>query len=237
MNIFTFDIDWAPEKVIEDVAALLDQHGISGTFFATHSSEVLKAIENKGSHEIGIHPNFNRLLNGEPGNYQKIIDELLSIYPSAIGMRAHSLLHSCPMLLYCLDKGIKYDSNIYIPFGKEIKAFRYFGLLRIPYNWEDDGQWVAGKSFKYPGVKVDAEINIFSFHPIHVYLNTHNQQMYDSVKQFYQVPEELLERRNEDIPGVRDLFLALLKLCKENKIPTCTLKEYYLQVDKNLELL
>src|SRR5438093_4130128 len=122
MQIFTFDIDWAPEPVIQDVIDFLDSYNISGTFFATHNSKILKRIEKEGKHEIGIHPNFNRLLTGESGNYQKIIGDLLEMYPKSIGLRSHSLAHSCPILMYCLEKGIKYDSNIYIPFGNNLNA-------------------------------------------------------------------------------------------------------------------
>ncbi|HWY12484.1 MAG TPA: polysaccharide deacetylase family protein [Bacteroidia bacterium] len=235
MNILTFDIDWAPEKVIEDVINLLSTYNIKATFFATHESEILKKIEKEGIHEMGIHPNFNPLLLGQGGNYQKKIDDLLKIYPSAVGFRAHSLTHSCPILLYCLEKGIKYDSNIYIPFGKELKAFNYFGLMRIPYNWEDDGQWVSGKSFSDIGLKLDAELNIFSFHPIHVYLNTYDQAMYDNVKQFYQMPDELLKNRNKSIPGTRDLLLFLLKKFAEDGSRVPTLKEYYNHIKEDIE--
>ena len=233
MNIFSFDVDWAPEKVIQDVVDLLNEHNIKGTFFATHYSEVLKNIEKEGIHEIGIHPNFNPLLTGESGHYQKKIDDLLEMYPSAVGLRSHSLVQSCPILIYSLEKKIKYDSNIYIPFGKNLQPFNYFGLLRIPYNWEDDGQWVAGKSFSDCGLKLDAELNIFSFHPIHIYLNTHDQAMYDGVKQYYQIPDELLKNRNKTIPGTRDLLLSLLKESKNNNRPTSTLMEYYTFLTKD----
>jgi len=237
MNIFSFDVDWAPEKVIEDVVTLLKEHNIKGTFFATHYSNVLKNIEKEGIHEIGIHPNFNPLLTGESGHYQKKIDDLLEMYPSAVGLRSHSLVQSCPILIYSLEKNIKYDSNIYIPFGKNLKPFDYFGLIRIPYNWEDDGQWVSGKSFENCGLKLDAELNIFSFHPIHIYLNTHNQKMYDAVKHFYQIPEELLKNRNATVVGTRDLFISLLNLCKKDNLQTCTLKDYYNVLSQNPQLL
>jgi hypothetical protein len=235
MNIFTFDVDWAPESVIEDTLNILDSYGISGTFFATHYSNVLKQIEKEGKHEIGIHPNFNPLLNGQPGtgNYQRTIDDLLEMYPSAVGLRSHSLAHSCPMLIYSLEKNIKYDSNIYIPFGKDIKPFDYFGLTRIPYNWEDDGQWVSGKTFDDCELDLNSNLNIFSFHPIHIYLNTHSQQMYDSLKHFYQVPEELLKNRNNEVKGTRDLLLNLLNACKTGQLRTMTLKEYYLYTREN----
>ncbi len=237
MNIFSFDVDWAPEKVITDVVDLLNSFNIKGTFFATHYSDVLKNIEKEGIHEIGIHPNFNPLLTGQSGNYQTKIDDLLEMYPTAIGLRSHSLVQSCPMLIYSLEKNIKYDSNIYIPFGKKLQPFDYFGLIRIPYNWEDDGQWVSAKSFANCGLKLDAELNVFSFHPIHIFLNTHNQEMYDNVKHFYQVPAELLKNRNKDIPGTRDLFISILTTCKQDKLPTCTLKEHYNYLSENPQLL
>jgi hypothetical protein len=237
MIIFSFDIDWAPEKAIEDVIQHLNAHHIAATFFATHNSAVLKQVEKSGFHEIGVHPNFNPLLNGQGGNYQNVIDDLLNLYPTAVGIRSHSLAHSCPMLIYCLEKNFKYDSNIYIPFAKNIKAFDYFGITRIPYNWEDDGQWVAGKTFDHCGLDLDAELNIFSFHPIHIYLNTPDQAFYERFKQYYQIPEELLKNRNTEIPGTRDLFLALLDHCQKNNVHTSTLKQYNNFLRQNPESL
>ncbi len=226
MNAFTFDVDWAPEAVIEDVVGLLEEYGVAGTFFATHRSALLETLARGGRHEVGIHPNFNPLLTGKVGDYKHVMDELLGMYPGAVGMRSHSLAHSCPILIYAMEKGIRYDSNIYVPFGKNVTPFDYFGLTRIPYNWEDDGQWFARRDFTDSGVDLKAPMNVFSFHPIHVYLNTATQEMYDDAKHLYQLPEQLIQRRNTRTAGTRDLLVQLLAACKKDKLSCVTLASY-----------
>jgi hypothetical protein len=238
MICFSFDIDWAPEAVIEDLLNLLASYKTPATLFATHRSELLVKEEVRDYHEIGIHPNFNRSLNGNSTvNFQQIIDDLRTIYPAAVGLRSHSLAHSCPILIYCLEKNFIYDSNIYVPFGKNITPFDYFGLIRIPYNWEDDGQWVAGKDFSESGLDLNSAINILSFHPIHVYLNTPNQAYYESVKEFYQVPEKLINLRNTRIPGTRDLLISLLEYCESQNLERVRLKDYAVRVKSETGLL
>jgi hypothetical protein len=61
---------------------------------------------------------------------------------------------------------------------------------------------------------------IFDFHPIHIYLNTENKYRYSEAKKFYEDPEKLLEYRNTEVPGTRDLLINLMKHCKNNNIET-----------------
>ena len=46
MNLFTSDIDWAPEAVIEDTIELFNKYGVKCTFFCTHKSAVIDSIKN-----------------------------------------------------------------------------------------------------------------------------------------------------------------------------------------------
>ena len=66
----TLDIDWAADEVILDSLKLLEQADVSVTFFVTHRTPILERIKGNPKFEIGIHPNFNQLLNNE-NNYTK----------------------------------------------------------------------------------------------------------------------------------------------------------------------
>ena len=92
-NFFlTFDVDWAHEEIIADTLNLLYNHDASATFFATHESSVLKSVIEDKKHEVGIHPNFNDLINntcvGE--NAESRLKNLLELFPSAKSIRSHS---------------------------------------------------------------------------------------------------------------------------------------------------
>jgi hypothetical protein len=58
MIIFTCDIDWAPEEVIEDTLSLFEENDVKCTLFETHSSSVINSCS-QTLFEIAIHPNFN----------------------------------------------------------------------------------------------------------------------------------------------------------------------------------
>ena len=60
----TLDIDWAHDEVLNDTIDLLESSGIKATWFATHDTKVLERLRVNQNFEIGIHPNFNPLLDG-----------------------------------------------------------------------------------------------------------------------------------------------------------------------------
>ena len=63
-NIFlTFDMDWAIDGVLEDFLSIIENNRLKGTLNVTNRTEVLgKKNDNL---ELGIHPNYNRLLMGD----------------------------------------------------------------------------------------------------------------------------------------------------------------------------
>ena len=59
----TFDIDWASDEVINDSLEVIEKYGIKSTWFVTHDSPILERLKDNKNIELGIHPNFNFLLN------------------------------------------------------------------------------------------------------------------------------------------------------------------------------
>ena len=113
----TFDVDWATEEALEYVIKKLEKNDINATFFATHDSKLLKSV-NKSQFEVGIHPNFNN----SNCDFSSPIQNLIKIYPNAIGGRSHSLFCSSNILQIYEEVGLKYESNIFLPFHENLKV-------------------------------------------------------------------------------------------------------------------
>ncbi|MCX7877350.1 MAG: hypothetical protein N2510_01775 [Ignavibacteria bacterium] len=221
MIAFTSDIDWAPEAVIADTIEIFEKYGVKCTFFSTHYSPVLNSC-NRKLFEIGIHPNFNPLLSGKEGRAEDILFEIMELHPDAEGVRCHSMLQSSLLLHMFAERKLLYESNHFLPYHHGLKPFKLWnGLVRIPYNWEDDVHWSYGYDFSDSKMNLEDEgLVIFDFHPIHIFLNTENKYRYQEAKKFYNDPDKLLELRNKEVPGARDLLLSLLDYCKSSKKET-----------------
>ncbi|MFY7787267.1 MAG: hypothetical protein ACOVQA_05275, partial [Thermoflexibacteraceae bacterium] len=212
MIIFTSDIDWASEEVIQDTLQLFEQHEVKCTLFVTHDSKVIRECSRKWF-EVAIHPNFNPLLGGNNStSLDQIIDDLMELYPEAKGVRSHSMTQSTPILGKFAEKGLLYDANHFLPYQK-IQAFKLWnGMWRIPYNWEDDIHYLYQKSFDEVGMEIQTnDLYVFDFHPIHVFLNTDCEQTYQTAKPFYHDTSELAKYKNTTKKGARDMLIKLLK--------------------------
>jgi hypothetical protein len=222
----TFDVDWAPEAVIQDTLDILRRRNIKAVFFATHDSAAIHAAASDG-HEIGIHPNLQPLLRGEGGDFRKIVGDLRSIYPQAIGIRTHGLVSSSNLLLEFAGMGLQYDSNIFLP-GQEVLPFRMQnGFLRIPFHFEDDVHFSFGRSFDFSADDFSANsFVVFNFHPVHVFLNTEKEETYNKAKQYYQDAGNLRNFRNESgAPGTRDYLEQLLDHISSHAVPHVLLRD------------
>ncbi len=217
----TIDIDWAPEEVIEDTLSLLKEYNVSATLFCTHKSDVINNAD-IAKYEKAIHPNFNFLLQGKNtngNNAEDVLDSLLTIYPEAKGIRSHSMTQSSMLLDLFVQKGLQYDANHFLPYQNIMPFTLWNGLIRIPYNWEDDVHFAYNKKFENPEFEfADNELLIVDFHPMHIFLNTENAERYKAAKPHYQNVKELLKFRNDgkEKKGVRDVFIQLLVANKNN---------------------
>jgi hypothetical protein len=224
MVSFTVDIDWAPEEVIADTLELFEKYHARCTFFSTHHSETLTSSSRK-LFEIAVHPDFSPVFNpGNEKNIYDILDEILDIHPTANGIRTHHLIESVDLLQKYSDKKLTYESSMLLPYHANLKPFTLWnGLIRIPFNWEDDVHWSYGYSFDTVDfTDNENELNVFNFHPIHIYLNTENKFRYYEAKKHYAHPHKLKELRNNEIKGTRDFLILLLEKCREMNYETLT---------------
>ena len=61
----TFDIDWCSDEVLSFTLDIIEKNNIKATFFVTHETLLLERMRDNPKIELGIHPNFNFLLNGD----------------------------------------------------------------------------------------------------------------------------------------------------------------------------
>ena len=218
----TIDIDWCSDLVLKFTYDLVERYSVPVTWFATHESKMLDVIRNNDRHEVGIHPNFNMLLNGDHkygSSAREIIQRCMRIVPEAKSVRSHSVTQSTGILTEFRACGLQYDCNHFIPrrTGMVLHPWSYWAgdLIKVPYMWEDDVHCMHKKDWNIKEYLCGESINVFDFHPIHVYLNTERIERYYASKVAQEDGEELKEWVNSDTPGVRTFLIDLLTM--ENK--------------------
>lgn len=181
MYSLTFDIDWAPDFILEDIMVRLEGFGLKATFFATHPASVLE--QPPDWLEVAWHPNF--LPNSTQGHSEReILDTLAEWFPQAKGVRSHSMYWHGALASVYQSYGLVYDSSLLMPGCPHLQAYQHCGLWRIPVWWNDglhlhnqvDCSSLPIADLESPGLKV------FQFHPIHIYLNSNQLRDWHRVK-------------------------------------------------------
>ena len=224
----TFDIDWAHDDVLNNVIDIVEESNVSATWFVTHKTKVLERLKRNPSFELGIHPNFNFLLEGNHcagSNAKDVVQRCLDIVPGATAVRSHSMAQSSVVLNIFKECGLTHDVNHFIPHHANFNLKPWVlwdGLLRVPYIWEDDLhiQYESiGITQKNPLDIISTSDNrgivIFDFHPIHVYLNTESLDRYEQTRSLHQKPAQLIKHRYEGY-GTYNRLVELLEACKES---------------------
>jgi hypothetical protein len=191
MLALTFDIDWAPDFVIDAVAAPLLARSLRATWFVTHASPAVRRLaERPDLFELGIHPNF--LAGSDHGtNPEEVLNFTMQLVPNAVSVRTHALMQSGPILDAILTHSpVTIDSSLFLPRMSGIRPIPYWRpgtrtLWRIPFFWSDAAEaerevadWSLMSLLETgPGLKV------LDFHPIHVYLNSTDGEAYRRLKE------------------------------------------------------
>jgi hypothetical protein len=211
----TFDIDWASDEVLNYAIDVVERFDVSATWFLTHETCVLDRLLANNKFEVGIHPNFNFLVNGDfryGKNLDEIVDYYLQLVPDPISVRSHDLMHKTSLTKIFNSKGIKFECNLFFPFnaGTVVPHRSWeFPLIQVPSIWEDDvhcyykWRWDTNQVATYSGIKV------FNFHPIHIVLNTEKKERYLNEKGNQSNFKALLSNRNQDF-GTENILTDLL---------------------------
>ncbi|MBC7864467.1 MAG: hypothetical protein IAF38_15945 [Bacteroidia bacterium] len=214
----TFDIDWASDDVLSHTIDLLEKHNVCATFFVTHETPLLARLRSNSAFELGIHPNFNFLLNGDfryGKNPAEVIDYYLKMVPDAVSVRSHSVTYNSQILDTLYNRKLKYDLNIYLPRRSGIISkpvlFPGYGMTRLPYFWEDDDHFLYDEDPDASLYLEHAGLKIFDFHPIHVFLNSENHARYDKARNDLQNFAKLKEHVNKEPHGINGFINGLIK--------------------------
>lgn len=218
----SFDLDWCHDEVLETLLDFLDLMDIQTTFFITHETDLLKRMREDEKIELGIHPNFNPLLNGS-NEYGNNLNEVTSFYkeiiPEAVSVRSHSLTQGGLFIKAFEDNGIRFECNSLInPNGGIIKPYKFSEkLIKVPHIFEDDVRgWYDDcfnliKYLTYPGLRV------LDFHPIHLFLNTEDMSRYYEAREFLDNPSALKEHVNRKNYGTRNFLEDLIDQLLNNE--------------------
>lgn len=225
----TLDVDWAPDFMIDFVAAILIEHRVRATWFVTHDSPALVRLRAQPElFELGIHPNF--LPGSSHGQTsEEVLRHCMSLVPEAVSLRTHALYQSTPLLGQVLaSTPIRNEASLYLPHAPLLYPFEYEWngrtLLRIPHFWEDDFEMERAKPVWHLGplLEIGGGLKVFDFHPIHVYLNSRNSDPYQALKQ--QVPI-LVETNTSEVAsyvqkgiGTQVLFAEVVEYLAHNGV-------------------
>jgi len=224
--VLTFDTDWAPPFIIEDIIELIND--IPATFLLTDKA-VQKVLKNVSNIEIGIHPNF--MPDSSHGaNRRQIIEHILNIVPEAQIVRAHNLVQDSTILNLYVEYGLLYDLSLLEYKNLYIKPFRYWnGLIRIPYNFEDDILCMLNENILPNKWLEKTQVLICDFHPIHVFLNSENLERYNTLRSQYDLnrikPKVIDKFVNRETIGIRNLFIHLLQQINNEIFHPCSVSD------------
>lgn len=212
----TFDIDWACDEIVQDSIEIIEAAGVSATWFVTHDTPLLRRLRSNPDFELGIHPNFNFLLDGDSrngANATEVLDRLLNIVPEAKTIRSHCMTQSSTLLDLFRSQGLTHDSNHFIPAHVQPHLWPWKlwnGLVRVPYFWEDDIHCLYDDPMSLTHALGHTGLRVFDFHPIHVFLNTENMKRYEQTRILHRNPLGLIQHRNNELNGARNHLIQVL---------------------------
>jgi hypothetical protein len=219
-KLLSFDIDWACDEVLHYVLDILEAEQVKATMFVTHNTAVLQRMRNNPLIEIGIHPNFNPLIEGNSNAKSAIetIEELKRWVPEAKVCRSHSLTTSGRWLGMYEKNELRVLSNYMMNGVQYIEPFFHVtGLTEVPIFFADDGHIFISDAKHLPlmeekGIieKAHDGIRVFNFHPIHVALNTDSFDFYNETRPSHQNMNEIDKLRNQG-EGVCTLLKSLIR--------------------------
>ena len=215
----TFDIDWAEDFIIEDCLSLIEPFNIKSTWFITHKSKIIKKLEKNSNIELGLHPNFNPLIEEKDSriNANDILQKYLNYVPNAVSVRSHSLVHSERLYDLFLSKGLNRICNVFLPLSSDLQIAPYKlwddGIM-IPHCFQDNV--FLKTNYSFPTINnFGTQLIVLNFHPIHLFLNTENLARYEKTRKFHKDPVRLIDYRFKGF-GLRNLFTKLICQCIKN---------------------
>jgi len=231
----TFDIDWAGDEAIQFVLDKLEEYSCKATFFVTHESALINKMKESNQVELGLHPNFNKILFAEQSNQNTDIETILkdvkNIVPDAVSVRSHCLTQGTLFMKLFKKYNLLIDCNPYIPFYQmldtNITPWKFWTeTLVVPFTWSDyiDALQMGNVDLKRL-LKTKSVIKVIAFHPIHIFLNTGSIEDYQKYKRSNLPASEYKELNKTEKYGIEDIFVDFLKEIVDKKITTGLIRD------------
>lgn len=217
--VFSLDVDWAPDCVLEWALAQFTKRSLPVTVFATHATALLNNPPD--GVEVGIHPDFFR----NP-DHEQHIHELMALYPEAKGVRSHGLFEYSNLINCYRRCGLTWDSSQLLYRCDHIRPYRHpSGLIRLPIYWEDDDYFSDNPDWNIEHLHLDTPgVKCFDFHPIHLYLNSVSGEQYRKARNASFTKEALAAQRYDGTDkGVLRFFESLCARVAANNYQVSTI--------------
>lgn len=216
--LLTFDSDWCPDWMLEEVLEILESRELAATFFLTNApaASLLERLDRAGRIQVGIHPNFF------PENAVARAEELLKSLLNEVGpctvCRTHGLFwwHGLGEILRKL--GIRDDSSLSAPGHSLTEPLRVSGVNRYPISLGDWSLLDSKGSIEdvLQSINSFGPLRVLNFHPIHIALNTDSIDEWTRIKHVQREdPSRLRDLASQNARrqgfGLRDIFLSVIK--------------------------
>jgi hypothetical protein len=218
----TIDIEWSCDDVLCDTIDLAEEAGIPVSWFVTHETKVLERLRSNPLFELGIHPNFNPLLEGEKttgGSAGEVVDRLMQVVPEAVSVRSHSLTSSSRLQEVFRSAGLTHEVNALVPETSGVRPPDPFlgwnGMTEVAYSNCDYVRCLSRSHKPVEELIVPGGASVFSFHPVHLFLNTVEISDYESTRPFHCDAGILMDHRHKTGVGNRSVFEDLARYARD----------------------
>jgi hypothetical protein len=202
----SFDLDWAPDYVLEALFELLAPLELPVTFFCTHTSPAVRRLLSLPGSEAGLHPNLQ-----DADDEEGALSSLGAIFPGATGIRVHRLYYHSGLLPLFHRQRLEYLSNDLMHLEAGLAPhYDWSGMIRLPIYWEDDVHALLSPGDYSPARLAlgSAGMKVMNFHPIHLFLNTDRFERYEGCRDGVADRAFVEPHRNRGA-GIRTLFEEL----------------------------
>ena len=222
MIAISFDIDWAPDWIVDEIVNIAERRAVPLTLYCTDpatdrsgNSTPLRG-RYSGRHELGLHPNFQGV-----ADYDSVWSALFQHYPDAKGFRSHQGCTGYPIVLSGARRGLTYEATttvapVYVPaFRPFSRDLAHFSLVPTIFM---DSQAFSRPGFKWGvgdlGLAEDLlnpnRLYVFCFHPNIVYYDLGSEDGYDAMKAYYHAPHPPASTKAKDRQAAMKLFCELI---------------------------
>lgn len=218
---FSLDHEWTPDAVLEPVLELFVALEVPVTIFATHKTELLTTPP--PGVEVGLHPNFLR-----NDDHKAHLEELLTAYPDAKGVRTHGLFEYANLLHIFKEFGLEWDSSQQLWMHPNLQPYRHpSGIARLPIYWEDDDYLALGPDWRVDSLQLDTPgTKILDFHPFWIFMNAKEESVMSQLKDDGYTADAAANLMNPDQHcGIGAMLMGIVDHARENRIPLHTIGE------------